>query len=131
MKKTSINNGKKGGRPKADSKIYIKIPGINLVNLTQEQYNNLVIKYGYDLLNKSICILEDWLENNKNKSKKYLGKTIEILCEGFDDKKQMYLGRDEFGRMAYFKSEKNIIGEFILVKIDLLFGFALELLLFF
>lgn len=50
-------------------------------------------------------------------SKTYLGKTIEILCEGYDDKKGMYLGRDEYGRMGYFKSEENVLGEFVNIKI--------------
>ena len=35
----------------------------------------------------------------------------------FDEKKQMYLGRDEYGRMAYFKAEENLIGQFVMVKI--------------
>ena len=54
---------------------------------------------------------------NRIQSKSYLGKTIEILCEGFDDKKNKYLGRDQYGRMAYFSSDKNLIGEFCNVKI--------------
>ena len=54
---------------------------------------------------------------NRTQSESYLDKTIEILCEGFDDKKQMYLGRDTYGRMAYFKSEKDVIGQFVNVKI--------------
>lgn len=54
---------------------------------------------------------------NRKQSEGYKGKTIEILCEGFDDKKQMYLGRDEYGRMAYFKADENLIGKFVMVKI--------------
>lgn len=50
-------------------------------------------------------------------SAEYVGKTIEILCEGYDDKKEMYLGRDEFGRMGYFKSETDVIGEFVNIKV--------------
>lgn len=46
-------------------------------------------------------------------SAKYVGKTCEILCEGYDDKRGLFLGRDEYGRMGYFASEKNIIGEFV------------------
>ncbi len=53
----------------------------------------------------------------RNKSEKYVGKTVEILCEDYDKKKDMYLGRDEFGRMGYFKSEKNVVGEFVWLKI--------------
>ena len=54
---------------------------------------------------------------NRKQSKNYLGKTIEILCEGFDEKKKLYLGRDTFGRMAYFASEKDLVGQFVQVKI--------------
>jgi len=54
----------------------------------------------------------------RSKSAKYIGKTVEILAEDFDEKKGCYLGRDEYGRMAYFKSDKNVIGEFINVKIN-------------
>ena len=50
-------------------------------------------------------------------SKKYVGKTVEVLCEGYDDKKRMYLGRDEYGRMGYFENDKDVIGEFVDIKI--------------
>jgi len=53
----------------------------------------------------------------RKKSETYLGKTVEILCEGYDEKKGMYLGRDEFGRMGYFKSEKDEVGNFVRLKI--------------
>lgn len=58
-------------------------------------------------------------QNNKTKefSKTYLGKTVRILCEDFDDKKSMYMGRDEYGRMGYFKSDINPIGDFVDIKI--------------
>lgn len=54
---------------------------------------------------------------NREQSKTYKGKTVEILAEDFDEKKGVYLGRDEFGRMAYFPSEENVIGKFVNVKI--------------
>ena len=46
-------------------------------------------------------------------SAKYVGKVCEILCEGYDEKRGLFLGRDEFGRMGYFHSDKNVIGEFV------------------
>lgn len=49
---------------------------------------------------------------------RYVGKTVEVLCEDYDAKREKYLGRDEYGRMAYFASEKNVIGEFVNVKIS-------------
>ncbi len=54
---------------------------------------------------------------NRAQSISYLNKTVEILCEGYDDKKEMYLGRDTYGRMAYFKSRDYLVGEFVSVKI--------------
>lgn len=47
----------------------------------------------------------------------YKGRTIEILCEDFDEKRGMYLGRDEYGRMGYFKSDKDERGNFVNVKV--------------
>ena len=51
------------------------------------------------------------------KSEKYVGKTVEILCEDYDEKKGLYLGRDEFGRMGYFQSDTNVVGEFVWLKV--------------
>lgn len=59
------------------------------------------------------------------KSEKYLGKTIMILCEDFDEKKEMYLGRDEYGRMGYFKCDRNRIGDFVKLKITECSGISL------
>ncbi len=62
---------------------------------------------------------------NRKHSESYQDKTVEILCEGFDERKQMYLGRDTFGRMAYFKSDSDLIGEFVDVKITSTGGISL------
>ncbi len=56
---------------------------------------------------------------------KYAGKSVEILCEDFDKRRGLYLGRDEYGRMAYFPSDKNVIGEFVNVKINSANGVSL------
>lgn len=61
----------------------------------------------------------------RKKSEKYLGKTVEILCEDYDGKKDLYLGRDEFGRMGYFKSEKDRVGQFVQIKITKANGISL------
>ena len=55
----------------------------------------------------------------------YQGRTIEILCEDFDDKRQMYLGRDEYGRMGYFPSETDERGNFVTVKVTETNGISL------
>ena len=61
----------------------------------------------------------------RQKSEKYIGKEIEILCEDYDEKKGLYLGRDELGRMGYFHSEKDCIGEFVTLKITKANGISL------
>ena len=61
----------------------------------------------------------------RKKSEKYLGKSVEILCEGYDEKRNYYLGRDEFGRMGYFKSEDSLIGKFVTLKITRANGISL------
>ncbi len=55
----------------------------------------------------------------------YLGKTIEILCEDYDEKRGLYCGRDEYGRMGYFKSDKNLIGQFVMLRVDEANGISL------
>ena len=67
-------NGKKGGRPKQDSRIRIELPNIDLVILTPTQYGFLLEKYGYELLEKALLILDDWLKTGNKYSIKYVGK---------------------------------------------------------
>ena len=64
-------------------------------------------------------------EQTREKSAYYRGRTIEILCEDYDEKKGLYLGRDEYGRMGYFRSEKNRVGEFVRLKIGETSGVSL------
>ena len=64
-------------------------------------------------------------ENTRLKSLEYVGKVTEILCEDYDEKKGLYLGRNESGRMGYFASEKNVIGEFVDLKVDHANGISL------
>lgn len=59
------------------------------------------------------------LENNKKK----IGKTVEVLTEGFDDEQMLYFGRSdadstEIDGNVYFGSERELSeGEFVQVKI--------------
>ncbi len=62
-------------------------------------------------------LIEQVNENTRRKSEGYVGKTIEVLCEDFDEKKGLYLGREPLGRMGYFASEKNCVGEFVRMKV--------------
>lgn len=59
-------------------------------------------------------------------SSAYVGKTIEILCEDKDEKKGLYLGRDEYGRMGYFESCGDPIGKFVKLKIAEASGVSLR-----
>ena len=61
----------------------------------------------------------------RKKSEKYVGKCVEILCEDYDEKKNLYLGRDEFGRMGYFHSDTDKIGEFVKLKVTKANGISL------
>ncbi|MDE5667887.1 MAG: tRNA (N6-isopentenyl adenosine(37)-C2)-methylthiotransferase MiaB [Clostridia bacterium] len=61
----------------------------------------------------------------RSQSAQYVGKTVEILCEDFDTKKGLYQGRDGYGRMAYFASDKNAVGEFVNLKITEANGISL------
>ena len=62
---------------------------------------------------------------NRKESLTYVSKTVEILVEDFDEKKNSYLGRDERGKMAYFSYDKNLIGKFVNVKITSAGGMSL------
>lgn len=67
--------------------------------------------------NRIMRLVELVNSKTREKSEKYVGKTVEILCEDYDEKKKAYLGRDEFGRMAYFSYPQNIIGKFVNVRV--------------
>lgn len=62
---------------------------------------------------------------NREQSKQYKGKTIQILCEGVEERKHKYLGRDTYGRMAYFDGTADMIGKFVDVKITETGGISL------
>jgi len=64
-------------------------------------------------------------EQTREHSAKFVGTETEVLCEGFDEKRGLYLGRNELGRMAYFASEKDVIGQFLNVKVDSANGVSL------
>ena len=49
------------------------IPNINLVILTEHQYNTLIERYGVILFQKALSIFDEWLETSPVGSK-YIGK---------------------------------------------------------
>ena len=62
---------------------------------------------------------------NREESQKYVGKTVQILCEDYDKKRDCYLGRDEYGKMIYFKSETDMVGKFVMIKVNEAGGISL------
>ena len=64
-------------------------------------------------------------EINREESTKYVGSTVEILFEDYDEKKQKYMGRDERGRMAYCEYPENVVGKFAEVEITSTGGMSL------
>ncbi len=62
---------------------------------------------------------------NREQSALYKDKVVEVLCEGYDEKKNMFLGRDTYSRMVYFESADDIVGEFVDVKIEKTGGISL------
>lgn len=58
-------------------------------------------------------------------SQTYIGKTIEVLCEDYDGKRGLYMGRDEYGRMGYFPCDKNVVGQFVNIKVEQANGVSL------
>lgn len=67
--------------------------------------------------NRILRLIDKQNEISRFDTAKYVGKVVEILCEDYDNKKEKYLGRDTYGRMAYFSSKDNVIGKFLKVKI--------------
>lgn len=51
-------------------------------------------------------------------SAKFVGQTVEVLCEDFDGKRGLYQGRNEYGRMVYFASDNDVRGNFVNVKVN-------------
>lgn len=64
-------------------------------------------------------------ENTRRKSECYVGRTIEILCEDYDEKKGLYLGREPLGRMGYFAADHNCVGEFVQMRVTRANGISL------
>ncbi len=70
-------------------------------------------------------LVEQVNENTRELSATFVGKVTEILCEDYDEKKGLYLGRNEAGRMGYFTSDRNVIGEFVDLKVERANGVSL------
>ena len=68
-------------------------------------------------------IMEIQREISENLQKEKIGKTVEVLCEGYDDENLMYFGRSQADSLdvdglVYFAAEDEVeIGEFVSVSI--------------
>ena len=58
-------------------------------------------------------------------SARFVGEITEILCEDYDSKRGLYLGRNEYGRMGYFTSDTDERGNFVDIKINQANGVSL------
>ena len=67
------------------------------------------------------------LQNDINRkiAKKYLNKTLEILVDEYNEDQKIYIGRDEGGKVVHFDSPRNVVGEFLKVKITKANGISL------
>ena len=69
-------------------------------------------------------IMREQLSVVESKSKEYEGKTLTVLCEGFDPVAEAYVGRAYFqapddidGKVFFFSNRKHAVGEFVEVGI--------------
>lgn len=81
-------NGCKGGRPKDDESPRKNIENVELVNITETQYDKLVAKFGEDVVINAIKELEDWLETG---------------VSGISKTAQNAIGKNHY---CYFKRDK-------------------------
>ncbi len=58
-------------------------------------------------------------------SARFVGEITEILCEDYDAKRGLYLGRNEYGRMGYFASDTDERGNFVNIKVTQANGVSL------
>lgn len=70
----NVQTIKPAGRKKIPQTECIKIKEAELVNLTQAQYDNLKLKYGYEFLTNALKRLNNWLKSDSKKSKLYLNR---------------------------------------------------------
>lgn len=82
--------------------------GYNMTNIVPQEVKKDRIKKLIALQNKI----------TRQENAKYLGKCFEILVEDKNDRfENTYCGRTDCGRLVNFKSEKNIVNQFVNVKI--------------
>ncbi len=55
---------------------------------------------------------------NAEKNAKILGKTVEVLVEAFQEKKNRWRGRTPHNKLVFFESDTNCLGQLIQIQID-------------
>lgn len=79
-----------------------------------------------DVCKRRIMELVDLVNaHTRRHSARFVGQTVEVLCEGYDEKRKLFLGRSEHGRMVYFHSADDMLGNFVNVKISEANGISL------
>lgn len=72
--KQRAKNGQNGGRPKEDNKPRKEFKGFEDINITEEQFQKLINKYGEEKVMKMIARFDGWLAKRGKSARQYLGK---------------------------------------------------------
>ena len=72
-------NGKKGGRPRkpkepTDDSPKKELDGVEFVTITENQFETVKVKYGEDVVLRTIQILDDWMAKGSKSARQYIGK---------------------------------------------------------
>ena len=68
-------------------------------------------------------IMREQLSVIEKRKDKYIGKTVEVLCEGFDPVSETYFGRtyenapDIDGKVFFFSNKTHRVGDFVNVEV--------------
>ena len=69
-------------------------------------------------------IMREQLSTIENRYTEYVGKELNVLCEGFDPVAEAYVGRAPFqspddidGKVFFFSNRRHLVGEFVDVRI--------------
>jgi len=54
---------------------------------------------------------------SKELANESIGKTYEVLCDTYNDKDGYFRGKTNSGKIVWFKSDKDVLGEFLNVKV--------------
>lgn len=72
--KQRAKNGQRGGRPKESNLPRKHFENYDFINITEEQFNKIVDKYGLKTTMRIIELLDDWFAKDGKTVQQYLGK---------------------------------------------------------